>query len=131
MNAEKNTKARERYASDPEYRARILVNCKRWNTANLEKKRARSRRNHKELRLAVFEAYGGAKCVCCGETTYEFLSIDHINDDGATERRNGYAAGGASFYRRLQRDGFPPGYQVLCHNCNQAKGFYGVCPHAA
>ena len=24
---------------------------------------------------------------------------------------------------------YPPGYQVLCHNCNLAKGFYGSCPH--
>ena len=32
-------------------------------------------------------------------------------------------------YRYLKIRGFPPGYQVLCHNCNQAKGFYGKCPH--
>jgi hypothetical protein len=24
---------------------------------------------------------------------------------------------------------FPDGFQVLCHNCNLAKGYYGECPH--
>jgi hypothetical protein len=31
--------------------------------------------------------------------------------------------------RDLKRRGFPPGHQVLCHNCNMAKQFYGQCPH--
>lgn len=25
--------------------------------------------------------------------------------------------------------GWPPGYQVLCHNCNVAKRILGTCPH--
>ena len=94
-----------------------------------EKKLSRSRELHRELRIATFDAYGGSICICCGETILEFLSIDHINGNGGQERKSGYAAGGAGFYRRLKRDGYPPGYQVLCHNCNMAKGFYGVCPH--
>ena len=24
---------------------------------------------------------------------------------------------------------FPDSVRVLCHNCNQALGFYGFCPH--
>ena len=27
------------------------------------------------------------------------------------------------------KNNFPKGFQVLCHNCNLAKGFYGKCPH--
>lgn len=29
----------------------------------------------------------------------------------------------------LRRNNYPNGFQVLCHNCNMAKGFYGKCPH--
>ena len=29
----------------------------------------------------------------------------------------------------LLRHGFPEGFRVLCHNCNQAIGVYGACPH--
>jgi len=25
--------------------------------------------------------------------------------------------------------GYPTGFRVLCHNCNQAIGLYGYCPH--
>lgn len=24
---------------------------------------------------------------------------------------------------------FPKKFQLLCHNCNQAIGYYGSCPH--
>lgn len=40
------------------------------------------KRRRKELRMHVLNHYGG-KCVCCGTTTMEFLSIDHINDGGS------------------------------------------------
>jgi len=32
-------------------------------------------------------------------------------------------------YVWLKRNYFPTGFQLLCHNCNLAKGFYGKCPH--
>jgi hypothetical protein len=55
------------------------------------------------------------------------LSIDHVNGGGTEQRRTGMK--GSIFYRWLKKEGYPRGYQVLCHNCNQAKGFYGECPH--
>ena len=84
------------------------------------------------LRLKVFEGYGGAKCKCCGETAYECLSIDHIENDGAAHRKALTGRNrnrGVDVLRRLAEDGFPPGFQVLCMNCNFAKKFNGVCPH--
>ncbi len=78
----------------------------------------------------IFSPYGGCRCVCCGEIELKFLSIDNIEGGGAKDR--GKARGGISgvnFYSKLKKRGFPPGYQVLCFNCNCAKGFYGICPH--
>lgn len=81
-----------------------------------------------ELKREVIAAYGG-RCACCGEDRIEFLAIDHIFNDGAEDRRSNGKSGG-QFYRRLKRDGFPQGrLQVLCYNCNGAKGYYGYCPH--
>jgi hypothetical protein len=82
-------------------------------------------------------AYSGdpPKCECCGESHIEFLTIDHINGDGAKERREMKAAGlnaakgGHEFYCLLEKRGFPAGYRVLCFNCNCARGFFGECPH--
>lgn len=86
------------------------------------------RRVAKEIRIEVIAAYGG-KCACCGESTYEFLGIDHIHGGGVKERKETKRRG-KQFYAWLKRQGFPKDkYQLLCHNCNLAKGFYGECPH--
>lgn len=104
------------------------------NRANYEQNReaitARRREGHRRLREKAIAAYGG-RCACCGETTYEFLAIDHVNNDGAQHRRDIGKQGGAHFYGWLQTNDFPQDgrFQILCHNCNLAKGFYGTCPH--
>lgn len=97
----------------------------KWYLANKELSNQRSRENQQRLRKQVIEVYGG-KCQCCGETQYEFLAIDHI-DGGGREHRRQLKWG--SVYRWLRDNGYPEGFQVLCHNCNMAKAFYGICPH--
>jgi hypothetical protein len=73
--------------------------------------------------------YGG-KCVCCGETTQVFLTIDHIGEDGADERRQINRGAGYNFYYWLKKQGYPKeNYQILCFNCNFAKHTLGICPH--
>lgn len=87
----------------------------------------RNRLRRKTLRSEVIAAYGG-KCVCpnCPETNEKFLTIDHINNDGAAHKRQ---IGRAGLYRWLKQNGFPEGFQVLCWNCNCGRAVYGVCPH--
>lgn len=81
------------------------------------------------VKTAVIEAYGG-ECVCCHENILEFLTIDHINNDGAEERRQNGKKTGGKLYRWLIANNFPKDkYQILCYNCNCAKGFFGYCPH--
>ena len=70
-------------------------------------------------------AYGG-KCVCCGETIIEFLTIDHINGGGTKHRKE---VVGGRLYDWLIKNNFPEGYQILCMNCNMAEGIFGGCPH--
>lgn len=90
------------------------------------------RKWNKKCRLEVLSHYssGDVKCACCGERTYEFLALDHINNDGAKDRKiNKLGKGGFAMYLNIKKRNYPSGYQVLCHNCNLAKGFYGKCPH--
>ena len=98
--------------------------------------RKRGREYWKTLRHEAIMAYGGYRCACCGETEPLFLSLDHVNNDGAEHRRNlGYDEGngkGASsgILSWLKNNGYPAGFQILCMNCNHAKGRNGgVCPH--
>lgn len=73
-------------------------------------------------RLETLAAYGGA-CKCCGEATPEFLAVDHVNNNGAEHRRE---IGSKNLAGWLRKNGFPQeGFQLLCHNCNMAKEFYG------
>lgn len=91
----------------------------------------KTRKLQGQIKEAVYAAYGGYICKCCGETEPMFLSIDHIENNGAAERRSGvYKGGGNAFYAWLKKQGFPPGYQVLCMNCQVGKHKNkGVCPH--
>lgn len=97
--------------------------------------RKRGREYWQGLRLEVMDAYGGRRCACCGELEILFLSVDHINEDGAAHRRAlGYPGngkgGGSRTMQWLKQAGFPPGFQVLCFNCNHGKHVNGgTCPH--
>ena len=84
-------------------------------------------RNRQE-RLKILTLYGGnpPKCNCCGENIIEFLGIDHVNGGGRQHRKQLKIS---SIYTWLRKNNYPEGFQVLCHNCNMAKGFYGKCPH--
>lgn len=85
------------------------------------------RKSRISLRMDVLNAYSGGapRCVCCGETTPGFLTIDHI-DGGGTEHRRQI---GSSLYSWLKKNDYPEGYRILCYNCNCAIGAYGRCPH--
>lgn len=74
-------------------------------------------------------AYYGNKCACCGETEPSFLTIDHVDNNGAKMRKKGVYRCGYSIYSWLRRNNYPEGFQLLCMNCNFAKGHFGFCPH--
>jgi hypothetical protein len=119
---------RERYRADPAIRERI----NRWNREHRDTRNQRARERHQKLREEVLAAYGGSICECCGETTVQFLAIDHIDGNGSAHRKQLREQGigaGAGFYKWLRDNGFPSGFRVLCHNCNSAYGYYGYCPH--
>lgn len=80
----------------------------------------------RRLRVEALNGYG-AICKCCNEVQLEFLTIDHVGNNGATERAKGIKS--QALYAKVIKEDFPPYYQVLCFNCNCAKGIYGVCPH--
>lgn len=96
--------------------------------AFIEKERKRGREYWRKIRDEAIKAYGGYICRCCRETEPKFLGIDHMFDDGADHRREmGYGTGIAGW---LKKRGYPPGYQVLCHNCNLGRALNkGICPH--
>lgn len=80
-------------------------------------------------RLEVFQAYGN-RCVCCGEATTLFLTIDHINGNGNAHRKSINRSSGAGFYSWLKQHNYPPEFQLMCYNCNMGRQRNGgTCPH--
>lgn len=79
------------------------------------------------FRTKVLNQYGHA-CACCGESTYEFLTIDHVHNDGHLDRKQGFR--GPKLLRKIVAENYPDHYQILCYNCNGAKSTCpNGCPH--
>ena len=70
------------------------------------------------------------ECICCKTKGLSFLTLDHINDDGAQFRGKKQTFTGTAFYHWVKRNNFPKNLQVLCYNCNNAKHWNNnICPH--
>ena len=87
------------------------------------------RRNTQRSLVLNYYSNNSPACACCGEVREQFLGIDHTKNDGAAHRKELKGASGSALYNWLIKNNYPEGFQVLCHNCNLSKGFYGECPH--
>lgn len=99
-----------------------------WRESHRSEIQEKSLAYRRGLRHAAIVHYGGntPACACCGESEYQFLTIDHIHGGGRKHRRE---LKNTDFYRWLKKEGYPAGYRVLCYNCNVSRGLYGKCPH--
>jgi hypothetical protein len=110
----------ERYTQDPELAKKKL--------------RDHAKARHTRDRKAAIQAYGG-KCVCCGETRYEFLTLQHPNKDGHLHRKEvlgkQYRNGASKFLRKIRKAGFPQKFkiEIACWNCHMSHDMHGKCPH--
>ncbi len=123
-NTEKTIDNFYKKSKDVKTRHNICIDCHKQllNTQNKQRKR--------KQRRIVIEHYGGASpvCWCCDEAHYEFLTIDHIDGGGNTHRKT-MPHGSGSICRWLIKNNFPPGFRILCYNCNITRGLHGYCPH--
>lgn len=120
-----NTFRRALYQSDEQYRTARKNASKASPPITQRVRRA-------WLKKLVFDHYGRI-CACCGETEEIFLTIGHINGDGAEHRKRvskSARSGNAAVYLDLIRRGFPDDIRIECYNCNcGAFRNGGVCPH--
>jgi hypothetical protein len=122
-NYHKNWSARQ--WQNEEGKAKRRAKLREWQENNRELTRVRAIKYLRVAKKAVFAHYGQV-CACCGESNPGFLTIDHINNDGAEHRRNH----GGNLYLNLRARGFPEGFQTLCWNCNCGRAHNGgICPH--
>lgn len=125
------------------------------NKVRLSKKTLAARKEKKQY---VFTHYSKKLsnsnipcCNCCGHVGIEFLTIDHIMPKREMEKRfrsmvqtinenvsitPKMIKSGFNVKRKAHQlnqwlitNDFPKGFQILCWNCNFAKGMLGKCPH--
>lgn len=110
---EKDAKIKEvhaEYRNSPEYQ----IKMKRYN---------------RDVKEKIINHYGG-KCKCCGEKILDFLTIDHINNDGNVHRKELKQKGITNMYHFIVKHKYPSYFQILCFNCNVSKRInYGKCVH--
>lgn len=80
---------------------------------NKEQRNTESRERTKSRKKRVIDKYGG-KCAQCGQATFEFLVIDHINGNG---RKESYP-----YFKLDKSEPMFDIYRVLCANCNFVDG---------
>jgi hypothetical protein len=114
------------------YRAAHLDECRARDAAyrvrTIEEQKAYQNTRRRDRRERVLRSMGG-RCACCGEHRLELLAIDHVHGDGAAHRRETGLIG-TKLVNWLLENGIPGDtFQLLCHNCNFAKGKDRTCPH--
>ena len=109
------------------------------------KAKEKERRDDRRLKILQYYSKQLSKsnipcCRCCGENSHiEFLAIDHIAgkkemDSEPELVKLGYSSSlkGRKLQTWIIKNNFPKGFQILCHNCNYAKGMKrnkNKCPH--
>lgn len=86
----------------------------------------RNNTRRKEQWDIVLDHYG-RKCTCCGESNVLFLTVSHVNNDGAKHRKQ---IGERQIVKWMIENNFPDGLTIECYNCNMGRTRNkGVCPH--
>ena len=126
---------------DPE---KYKTRNKQWRQNNPEKVRKINdkrnelgRKSRIVLKKEVFTHYSKSlKCICCGVKGIEFLTIDHIipkremaKNKELIQKKFTSKLKGEALSKWLKKNNYPSGFQILCWNCNFAKGVLGKCPH--
>lgn len=117
---QKNKEKINEYAKN--YRQRNKERLKEYDKKNKEKKKEHNKEYNQKMKELVYNQYsnGVIECACCGEKEIDFLSLDHIYNNGGNHRKK--IGGGNRVLSWAIKNNFPPIFQLLCMNCNHSKG---------
>lgn len=97
----------------------------RWKAKKPAHVKAYMAERRLRIKAELVAGYGG-KCTCCGETSIEFLTLEHLNGGGRAHRA---IKDSLAIFNEVIKSNFPSEYTILCMNCNFAKRFGKECPH--
>lgn len=110
-----------------EYRIKNREKIREWGKNHYNKNKEKFKHRHKKRRIKLRDQamtkLGSFQCVKCGFNDIRALCVDHIHNDGKSERDLiGY--GVYSLYVKILKmsdEDARNRYQVLCRNCNWIK----------
>lgn len=110
---DRNAYYRKWYANNPD--KRDLARRKWEAKVNYPELRATKNEARKLRVLAHYGKGGRVHCFArgCSVTDPDMLTLDHVNNDGAEDRRKQRTA---NTYVTIERRGYPEGFQTLCCN---------------
>jgi hypothetical protein len=90
-----------------------------WKEKNKRRHAEYNKQRNAEVKLEVLSHYGpNGHLQCswpdCSVIDPDMLSLDHVNNDGAKDRKT--RGTGGRLYSILRTNGLPDGFQTLCHN---------------
>jgi len=106
---------------DKKYYQENQEKIKEYREKTKEWKKEYNKKYRQENKELVYNHYGNGviECACCGEKEIDFLSLDHIYNNGAKHRKK---IGKTISFKWIMKNNFPPIFQLLCMNCNFSKG---------
>ena len=128
-NIEKYKQSQRKYVK----RNRKEINRKRneyyWKNRDEQRKKQTiyQRKMYAETRELLLDKFG-RECKCCKLNIPELLTLDHIKNNGAEERRK-FKNNNIKLKQHVIKFGSKKDYRILCHNCNWAFANYGKCFH--
>jgi hypothetical protein len=118
---------RKRY--NAEHRTEQLAYCKRYGQLHREELTKKDRGRRVKLRATARDIYGhSCRCPCgCTESNPKLLTLGHIHNDGAEDRRQN--GGQAGVLQKAVKFPDKSKYITLCWSCNSGAAYNGgVCP---
>ncbi len=102
------------YNQLPEPKAALKARFVQFAVENPDLMRGYWNSYYDRVKEAAFQILGD-ECFSCKETEPEFLSIDHVNNDGHAEPLHH-----KQIYAKIARGG-TEGFRLLCRNCNSGR----------
>lgn len=131
------------YKNQDQQRVRLKTYARERRVTDPLTVRSQATAYRRQRRQEMIDAYGGC-CACCGEREFAFLTLDHINGDGAADRRSHMrnpsshaqqapAHAQDAIVRELRAAGWPKDgrFRILCWNCQWGWRRPEGCPNQA
>src|SRR5208282_117226 len=99
------------------HKKQVLAKAAAYRERNLEKCRKQRHQRELDRKTRVLTHYGkNGELKCCWTgceiSDVDILTLDHVNNDGASQRKTGWA----DQCHWVERHGLPEGFQTLCWN---------------